>query len=142
MATHEANDKDDEDDEEEPRVVLAKLSAVAKWMPEATAKMYANRPIWFILGMDAELVTVFERLPEDPMPKGHVAAILQGLRAFATERNDALQAVLGVTDSIELGFHVDATYAKVVDSFEQDGFLVVATIEAGELQVLASEEDG
>jgi hypothetical protein len=36
-----------------------------------------------------------------------------------------------VTDSIEYGFHVDAPLGRVRASFEEDGFLVAATIVDG-----------
>jgi hypothetical protein len=136
--TKEAEEEDDDDDESDddfPRVVLGKLEAISRWLPESMAKGYGDRPVWFILGMDAEIVSVFERIPEDPMPKGRAAAILGALRAFATERNADLQRVLGVTDSIEVGFHVDAPLNRVRASFEEDGFLVAATIEAGDLKL-------
>lgn len=132
-------DDDDASEDEVPRVILAKLSAIASYVPEHVAKAYGDRPIWFLLGMDAELVTLFERIPEDPMPKGRVEAILGGLRAFAKERNDELQAALGVTDSLEFGFHVDAPFDRVVESFELDGFDVAGTIVAGQIELLAEE---
>jgi hypothetical protein len=121
--------------------VLGKLRSIGAHCPEATRKAYGDRPIWFVLGMDAELATIFERLPEDPMPKGRAAAILGAVRAFAAEKNAALQEVLGVTDSIEYGFHVDATLDRVRDAFEEDGFFVVATVEDGEVVPVPIEGD-
>ncbi len=135
------SDDEESDEEDIPRCVLATLRTLGDRVPAAIAKPYGDRPIWFILEMDSELVTLFERIPEDPMPKGQVTAILEVLRAFAVEKNEALQAVLGVTDGIEVGFHVDAPYARVVDSFEKDGFAVVATIEAGTIVVTEAPEE-
>jgi hypothetical protein len=130
----------DEADDETPLAIIARLSDIAKHADPAMVKAYGDRPIWFILGMDAELVTLFERIPEDPMPKGRVEAILRAVRSFAAEHNEELQAVLGVTDSIEFGFHIDAPVAKVRASFEEDGFFVVGTIEEGAIKVEAVEE--
>jgi hypothetical protein len=89
--------------------------------------------------MDAELVTLFERIPEDPMSKGRVEAILGGLRSFAKDRNEELQAALGVTDALEYGFHVDAPFDRVVESFELDGFDIAGTIVAGDVELLTEE---
>ena len=129
------DEDDDVEDDDAPRVVLAKLGDIARWLPEPMAKNYADRPVWFLLGMDAELVSLFERIPEDPMPKGRVAAILEGLRAFAADQNEGLQEMLGITDEIVFGFHVDAPMARVRASFEDDGFEIVATISLGEIKL-------
>ncbi len=123
-----------EDEDVPPGVVLSTVAEIANWMPAGIAKRFGDRPVWFILADDAELVGIFERIPEDPMGKGHVDAILGGLRAFAADRSEALQAVLGPTDGIGVGFHVDAKPAQVRESFEDDGFDVVATVKAGDLE--------
>jgi hypothetical protein len=119
---------EDEDDELPPRVLIARVADVARWMPEGVGKKFADRPIWFLVREDEELVGLFDRIPEDPMPKGQVAAILGGLRAFAEEHADDLQRLLGVTDSIGYGFHVDAPLGRVRASFEDDGFELVGSI--------------
>lgn len=123
--------EDDEDDA--PLAIVATVRDLAKWMAPGIADTYGTRPVWFILEMDAELVTVFEQIPEDPMPKGKVEAILAGLRSFATERNAELQTVLGPTDGISFGFHVDAPLDRVIEALENDGFEVIEAIEEGEL---------
>jgi hypothetical protein len=124
----------EEEQEETPLVILARLGDLGALVPEPMRKPYGERPVWFVLGMDHDLIEIFERLPEDPMQKGHVMAVLGALRAFAEQNNDPLQAILGVTDSIEYGFHTDAPYAKVLASFEEDGFEVLEhVIKEGEI---------
>jgi hypothetical protein len=139
----EPESKDDDDDDDfVPLVVVAKLADVANWIPEGLGKKFGGLACWFLLEDDAELVELFERAREDPaskMSKAQVAAILGGLRDFATERADELQTVLGPSDSIGLGFHADAPLAKVVASFEDDGFAVVGRIEDG--HVIEDDED-
>jgi hypothetical protein len=129
----------DDDDDEAPGVVLARVSDVAAWMPREIAKGWGARPVWFLIQDDAELVGLFERIPEDPVSKGVVEAILGGLRAFAAERSDDLQRVLGVTDAIGFGFHVDASFKQVESSFEDDGFVIAGAIREG--VVVALEDD-
>lgn len=133
------NEPSEDDVEETPVAILATVADLATWMPEGIAKIYGDRPVWFLLEMDADSVTVFEQLPEDPMPKGKVEAILSGLRRFAGERADELQALLGPSDGISFGFHVDAKLDRVVDAFENDGFFVLKSIRDGEIRI---ESDG
>jgi hypothetical protein len=116
-----------------PPVVIAKLKAISSWMPEDVAQAYGDQPIWFVVGLDADLVRVFERLPEEPIPRERSTAINAGLRAFVRARNEALQDVLG-TDTIEFGYHADAGLASIAESFEKDGFVLVATVEAGDVR--------
>jgi hypothetical protein len=124
------------EDEDAPHVILATIADLGRWVPQDVSRRYGDRPVWFILEMDAELVSVFERLPEDPMPRSASDRVLAVLRAFATDKSDDLQRVLGVTDGIQYGFHVDATREKVRACFEEDGFLVMGTVEDGEVVVL------
>jgi hypothetical protein len=128
MSEEQDRSGEDADEEETPLVVLAKLGDLGRFVPEPMLKAYKTRPVWFLLGMDQELVELFERVPEDPMQKGHVTAILGALRAFAQHHVDPLQAILGVTDEIAYGFHTDATYARVLGSFEEDGFEVLEDV--------------
>jgi hypothetical protein len=133
MSELEPEEDDDDLDEDDfaPLVVIARVADVAAWMPDGLGKKFGALACWFLLEQDAELVGLFDRVPEDPMSKGQVAAILAGLRAFAAERADELQAVLGPSDGIGLGFHTDATLARVHASFEEDGFAIVGAIEGG-----------
>lgn len=125
----------DTEEDDAPLAILTTVRDLAKWMPAGVADTYGSRPVWFLLEMDAELVTIFEQVPEDPMPKGKVEAILTGLRAFATERNTELQTVLGPTDGISFGFHVDASLDRVIEAFEEDGFDVIEAIREGEISL-------
>lgn len=135
------DDEDDEGDEDEaPRVLLGCVGDLQKWMPKSLPRIWHDRPVWFLLRDDEELVGLFERIPEDPVSKGVSEAILGGLRTFASERNEPLQALLGVTDGIAYGFHVDASLKQVTTSFEDDGFDVVGGLEDGE--VLIEEDEG
>jgi hypothetical protein len=144
--TEEAEPRDDEeegedeDDFEPPLVLIAKVADVAKWMGPGVGKKFADRPVWFLLEDDADMVGIFDRIPEDPMPKGQSQAILAGLRAFAEERADDLQRLLGVTDSIGYGFHVDASFAAVCKSFEEDGFERVGEIRDGAVVDVEADE--
>ncbi len=134
-----AEDTSDDDEDFVPFVVLARIADVLPWMPEGVGKKFATLTCWFLLEDDAELVGVFERVPEDPLSKGQVEAILGGLRAFATERADELQELLGPSDAIGLGFHTDATLTRVQASFEEDGFAIVGRVEGG--HVVDPDED-
>ena len=126
-------DEPEDDDDFAPNVVLTTVGDLRASMPAGVGAKFAKVTAWFLLEQDAELVGLFDRVPEDPMSKGQVAAILGGLRAFASEHAEALQVFLGPTDGIGVGFHVDAPLAKVRASFEEDGFEVRATVRDGEL---------
>jgi len=132
----ETDDEDELSEEEDiPRVVIASVADLGSWIPESISKKYASRPIWFIVEQDAEAVGLFSRYPEGPMPKTASDAILSGLRAFSLDQNEELQAVLGITDGLRYGFHVDASLEEVMESFEDDGFEVVSAIQKGRVEV-------
>lgn len=128
------------DEEETPHVILAQLKDLDVPLEAKLLRDYGARPVWFLLEMDAELVTVFERLPEDPIPKGHVEAIMGALRGFTQARSDALQVVLGVSDGLHFGFHTDASLDRVREAFEEDGFFVAGTVQGGEIVEAEDEE--
>ncbi|MBL9025444.1 MAG: hypothetical protein JNL21_24830 [Myxococcales bacterium] len=132
MSERETSPSEEEEDDA-PLAIIGTVRDLAKWMPPGIAETFGARPVWFILEMDAELVTVFEQIPEDPMPKGKVEAILTGLRTFANERNTELQTVLGPTDGLSFGFHVDASLDRVIEAFEEDGFEVIEALAEGEV---------
>lgn len=132
MSERETSPSEEEEDDA-PLAIIGTVRDLAKWMPPGIAETFGARPVWFILEMDAELVTVFEQIPEDPMPKGKVEAILTGLRTFAKERNTELQTVLGPTDGLSFGFHVDASLDRVIEAFEEDGFEVIEALAEGEV---------
>jgi hypothetical protein len=134
----EEEDDDEEElseEEEVPRVIIASVADLGSWVPETISKKYASRPIWFIVEQDAESVGLFSRYPEGPMPKTASDAILSGLRAFSLDQNEELQAVLGITDGLRYGFHVDASLEEVMESFEDDGFEVVTAIHEGRVDI-------
>jgi hypothetical protein len=139
MSSNESEENESED--EAPRVIIATLSALGDAVPADVSGRYGDRPVWFHLAMDTDKVEIFDRLPEDPMPKSKSDAILAVIRAYASSHNEDLQAVLGPTDSIQIGFHVDAKLDDVLDSFEDDGFDVVGTIEAGEVVEYDDEDE-
>ena len=112
---------EEEEEDDAPIALLGTVQDLAKWMPEGIAKTYGARPVWFVLEMDHELVTVFEQVPEDPMPKGKVEAILSGLRTFAKEKNAEHQQLHGPTDGIRFGFHVDASLDRVIEALQGVG---------------------
>jgi hypothetical protein len=51
------------------------------------------------------------------------------LRSFADSESDALQMVLGATDTIEFGFHEGASFDDVAEAFADDGFDVAFALE-------------
>lgn len=127
----------EEEDEEDPapRVILATVADLGAWIPEGYRITHAPRPVWFLREQDSELVGVFERLPEGSLPKDASDAILAGLRAFSLDQNENLQWLLGVTGGLQYGFHVDASLEDVVESFEDDGFIVVPAVTDGRIKL-------
>ena len=128
----------DAGDGDTARVVVALLADLGAYVPDRL-RVHGERPVWFLPEDDADDVDLFELHPEAPMPRATSDAILAALRAFVADKSDALQAIVGSTDSIELGFHTSASFEDVAASFDADGFeLVIGAITAG--QVLG--EDG
>jgi hypothetical protein len=136
----DAVDETGDDDEVPPLLVLATAGDLVGWLPDDVRARHRGRPVWVMVASDAEQMELFERIPEDPLPRGAVDALLGGLRRFVADKSDALQALLGATDSLEFGFHADADLEEVRESFEDDGFFVVGTIEEGEV-VESIDED-
>ena len=131
-AADEDEDAADEDDEDDvPHVVLGTVGELASWLSPMIARAHRDRPVWFLLEMDEDFVTVLERLPEGPMEARIARSILEGVRSFASERSDRLQEWLGPTDSIVFGFHTSASLDEVRKAFEADGFLVVGRLREG-----------
>lgn len=128
----DVEDSDDDSDEDDvPHVVLGTVGELASWLSPMIARAHRDRPVWFLLEMDEDFVTVLDRLPEGPMEARIARSILEGVKAFASERSDRLQEWLGPTDSIVFGFHTSASVAEVRKAFEDDGFLVVGQLREG-----------
>lgn len=127
----EADEDDDEDEEVAARVLVGTIADMGPWIPEPIARRHAERPVWFHLAAYDQLVGVFDRYPEGPMAGAETSAILAGLRAFSLDQSSELQAILGVTQELRYGFHVDASLEDVVESFEDDGFEVLEAVRAG-----------
>ncbi len=123
----------DGDDEEVARVIVATVADLGAWIPEAIGTEHATRPVWFHLPDSVNLVCVFVRHPERPLPRRPTDASLAGLRAFCVDQNQSLQRVLGITDEMQYGFHANVSFEQVVKSFEADGFEVVRAIHAGKV---------
>lgn len=140
--THAERADDDADEDDEARVVLTTFAKLGAPLEAKLARLYGARAVWFFLEMDGEASTLFEQIPEDPIPKGHQDALMGALRNFTTSHNEALQIALGITDGITFGFHGDATYARVEEAFEKDGFFVCGTVENGEIVMLDDEPEG
>lgn len=115
---------DENEDEVPPRVVVATMADLGKLVPEPLRKGFGDRPIWFLRQDDEELVTIFDQIPEDVMPKGRAHELLRALRTFADEHSDRLQELIGMTDALVYAFHGDAEVGQVVAAFEEDGFFV------------------
>lgn len=133
----EGDEGEDEDGEDEiPSVVIATLGDLGSYLPDALRKSFGDRPIWFIREDDQELVEIFERVPEDPMPKGRAHELLRGLRAFAEAESDRLQELIGSAEGIVYGFHGDASLDRVKRAFEEDGFVVcTGIVRAGQIVI-------
>ena len=133
----EDDEGEDEDGEDEiPSVVIATLGDLGSYLPDALRKSFGDRPIWFIREDDQELVEIFERVPEDPMPKGRAHELLRGLRAFAEAESDRLQELIGSAEGIVYGFHGDASLDRVKRAFEEDGFVVcTGIVRAGQIVI-------
>ena len=131
----EDDEDDDEFDEEAPRVVVGTVADLGRWIPATVGAEHGERPVWFLLESDVDLVGLFDRYPEGPMASRTTATILGALRSMSVERNAALQGVLGVTDQLRYGFHVSASLADVVESFEDDGFEVVMALRDGRIDL-------
>lgn len=136
----DADEVDGDDEEAMPCVIVARLRDLGEKGPRELYKQYGDRPIWFMMEDDEELMGLFERMPEGPLPSKTSQVILGAVRQFAASESDALQEIFGITDSIGLGFHASASLDEVIESFEDDGFDVVEAIENGEV-CLVDEED-
>lgn len=130
----EYEDESDDEEDEGPGVVVGRLRDLGPMVDPALAKQYGDLPVWFLVEDDAELVELFTRIPERPLPQKPTQAILGVLRQFAASESDALQELLGPTDTIGLGFHASANLDEVVESFEDDGFDVLLGLEDGKVR--------
>lgn len=134
LSDREPGDPDDEDEEDPaPRVIVATVGDLGAWIPDLYRLPNASRPVWFLREQDAPLVGVFERLPESSMAKEASDAILAGLRSFSLDQNENMQWLLGVTGGMQYGFHVDASLEDIVESFEDDGFIVIPAVNEGKI---------
>ena len=66
---------------------------------------------------------------------------MDSLRSFAAAESDALQAVLGSTDSIEFGFHERASVDDVALAFEEDGFDVAFVLCEGKIVEMVDDDE-
>jgi hypothetical protein len=128
--------EDESEDEEDaaPGVVMGRLRDLGGVVDPALVKQYGDLPVWFLIEDDAELVELFDRIPERPLPQKPTQGILGALRQFAASEADALQELLGPTDTIGLGFHASAKLDEVIESFEDDGFEVLLGLEGGKVR--------
>jgi hypothetical protein len=135
------DDLDLDDEDEPPRVVLGTVGELASWLSPQIARAHRDRPVWFLLEMDEDFVGLLERIPEAPLDARASRAILDGVRAFGSERSDRLQEWLGPTDAIVFGFHTSASLDEVHRAFEEDGFLVVARLREGRVVAAPGADD-
>ncbi|MDC0741448.1 hypothetical protein [Polyangium mundeleinium] len=135
----EEGEEDEDEDELAPTVVLGRFGDLRGFADAALVKKYAERPIWFLIEDDADLMELFVRHPEKPVPRGAAEALLGVLRSFAAAESEALQGVLGPTDQIGFGYHENASFDDVVTSFEEDGFEVAFALYEG--KVVPEDED-
>lgn len=129
---------EDEDDELGPTVVVGRFDDLRGFADAALVKKHAERPVWFLVEDDADLMELFVRHPEKPTPRAASEVLLGVLRSFAAAESDALQALIGPTDTIGFGYHEGASFDDVVASFEDDGFDVVFALREGKV---VPEED-
>ncbi len=139
-ADDEFEDGDDED-EVAPCVVLGRLSDLKGYVDPALLRAHKDRPVWFMIQDDADFMTLFDKHPERPVPASLSRSIMDSLRSFAAAESDALQAVLGSTDSIEFGFHERASVDDVALAFEEDGFDVAFVLCDGKIVEMVDDDE-
>jgi hypothetical protein len=132
---------EDEEDEQGPCVVLGRLADLRGFGDPALLRQHGERPVWFMIRDDAEFMTLFDQLPERPVPPALSRSIMEVLRSFAAAESDALQSILGSTDSIEFGFHERASVDDVATAFEEDGFDVAFVLYEGKVVDEVDEGD-
>lgn len=133
---------DEEGDEEDvPCVVLGRLQDLRGFGDAALLRKYGERPVWFMIQDDADFMTLFDQLPERPVPPTLSRSIMDILRSFAASESDALQTVLGATDTIEFGFHERASVDDVAMAFEEDGFDVAFVLQDGKVVDNVDDDD-
>ncbi|MDC3985704.1 hypothetical protein [Polyangium jinanense] len=135
----EEGEEGEDDDELAPTVIVGRFGDLRGFADAALVKKYAERPVWFLIEDDADLVELFVRHPEKPAPRATAETLLSVLRSFAAAESEALQALLGPTDQIGFGYHENASFDDVVASFEDDGFEVAFALYEG--KVVPEEED-
>ena len=143
--TDEETDEDidgaeDDDEEDVPCVVLGRLSDLKGFGDPAVLRKHGDRPVWFMIQNDAEFMTLFDKHRERRVPAELTRSIMDVLRSFADSESDALQMVLGATDSLEFGFHEGASLDDVAAAFEDDGFDVAFVLQDG--KVVDNVDDG
>lgn len=131
----------EEEDELGPCVVLGRLSDLRGFGDPALLRQHGERPVWFMVRDDAEFMTLFDQLPERPVPPALSRSIMEVLRAFAAAESDPLQAILGSTDSIGFGFHERASVDDVAQAFEEDGFDVAFVLYEGKVVDNVDDDD-
>ena len=124
---------EDDQDEETPCVVLGRLSDLRGFGDPGLLRKHGDRPIWFMIQDDADFMTLFDRHPERPVAPSLSRSIMDVLRSFAASESDALQTVLGSTDTIEFGFHERASVDEVEEAFADDGFDVAFVLRDGKV---------
>lgn len=134
-------DFEDDDGEEVPCVVLGRLSDLRGYGDAGLLRKHGDRPVWFMIQDDADFVTLFDKHPERPVPPALSRSIMDVLRSFAASESDALQTVLGATDTIEFGFHERASIDEVAEAFEDDGFDVAFVLQDGKVVADVDEDD-
>lgn len=137
------NDEEDEEDDEDvaPCVVLGRLSDLKGHADAALLRAHGERPVWFMIQDDADFMTLFDKLPERPVPASLSRSIMDVLRSFAASESDALQTVLGSTDAIEFGFHERASVDDVALAFEEDGFDVAFVLSEGKIVEIVDDDE-
>lgn len=136
----EFDDAEDDDEEETPCVVLGRLSDLKGFGDPALLRKHGDRPVWFMIQNDADFMTLFDKHRERPVPPALSRSIMDVLRSFADTESDALQMVLGATDTLEFGFHEGASLDDVTEAFEDDGFDVAFVLKDG--KVIDNVDDG
>jgi hypothetical protein len=139
----DAEDGDAEDDEGEdtPCVVLGRLADLRGYGDPGLLRKHGDRPVWFMIQDDADFMTLFDKHPERRVPPELSRSIMDVLRSFAESESDALQTVLGATDTLQFGFHERASVDDVAEAFEDDGFDVAFVLQDGKVVDNVDDED-
>jgi hypothetical protein len=108
-----------------PPTVLLFTVAQIETVGAAAKERFGKCAAWYFPG-GAGQSTLFDRIPEPEVEGAEIDEVMDALTTGNLEHGEDIESVVGSADDIELGFHSGATLEQVRESFEADGFQVVA----------------